>query len=148
MTARIPSLHTSYHTPLTSFGVLINLFSSLTYEAYTTQSPLRRNLKRWVENLVNASFDIAKILLACEKQLLPQTYRETLLRLKTLKGFQEPWVEKLAERARLRNILAHEYTDIRFKYLAEFISSAATIYHRYIQATENFIANSLYSGQE
>ena len=117
------------------------LFASLTYEAYTTQSSLRRNLERWVENLVSASIDIAKILLASEKHPLPQTYRETLFRLKTLPGFQEEWVEKLSEYARLRNILAHEYIDIRYRYLADFISKAEALYSTFIEATEHFLTH-------
>jgi uncharacterized protein YutE (UPF0331/DUF86 family) len=96
-------------------------------------------LERWVENLVNASIDIAKILLASEKQPLPQTYRETLWRLKTLPGFQGEWVDGLAEHARLRNILAHEDLDLRFRYLFEFVSSAESLYSSLIEATEQFL---------
>jgi len=41
-------------------------------------------VERWIENLVNASTDIAKILLASSKQVAPQTYRETLLHLSVI----------------------------------------------------------------
>ncbi len=114
-------------------------FVSITYEEYTIQPSLRRNLERWVENLVNASLDIAKILLASEKQPLPQTYRETLKRLQTLPGFQGEWAEKLADNTRLRNILAHEYLDIRFRYLVEFASSAEMVYSKLMEAAHQFV---------
>ena len=39
-------------------------FSSLTRESYLTDSGRRRNVERWIENIVSASIDIAKILLA------------------------------------------------------------------------------------
>jgi hypothetical protein len=35
-------------------------------------------MERWVENLVNASIDIGKIVVAAEMLPLPHTYRETM----------------------------------------------------------------------
>ncbi|HOV37769.1 MAG TPA: hypothetical protein PLG79_03530 [Spirochaetales bacterium] len=70
---------------------------------------------------------------------MPQTYRETLTRIKTFKVFLPEVVDKVAENVRLRNILAHEYLDIRFRYLTEFLCSAESTYKRYIEAARQYV---------
>jgi len=114
-------------------------FRNLSYQMYTKDSALRRNVERWVENLVNASIDAAKVIIASEKQPIPQTYRESLTRLKTIEVFSEPMVECVAGNTRLRNILAHEYIDIRYKHIERFITTAEQCYLEFSNAVKEFI---------
>jgi len=116
-------------------------FASLSYHLYASDSALRRNIERWIENLVNASVDAAKLVIASEKQTIPQTYRETIYRLKTLPGFQPDLVDTLASFTRLRNILAHEYLDIRYRHIERFTSRAEKIYLQFIEAIRSFTAH-------
>jgi len=105
-------------------------FSSLTRESYLTDSGRRRNVERWIENIVNASIDIAKVLLASVQTRLPQTYREIFLNLGTLQDFDAETAENLSRFSRLRNILAHEYLDTRWARISAFIQEAVPYYHR------------------
>ena len=96
-------------------------FSSLNQKDYGSNPDLRRNVERWVENIVNASIDAAKILLASERSRIPRTYREILEELSLLSGFDAETAKMLGRFAKLRNILAHEYIDIRFNQIQAFI---------------------------
>jgi uncharacterized protein YutE (UPF0331/DUF86 family) len=100
----------------------------MTRERYLGDPPARRNVERWVENLVNAATDTAKILLAARDMPVPETYRETLRNLSVLEGFPAEAAEKLASYARLRNLLAHEYLDIRWPEIRRFIDEHASPY--------------------
>ena len=95
-------------------------FANVTLNQYRTNRDLRRNLDRWVEMLINAAIDIGKIVLSSEQRTVPQTYGQILSELGTksefaaLSGLLEPL-------AGLRNLLAHEYLDIRFKRIRGFV---------------------------
>ncbi len=55
------------------------VFQKLTWKEYQNINEKRRNVERWIENLVNASIDIGKIILAMENIPIPQTYRDILI---------------------------------------------------------------------
>lgn len=103
-------------------------FQSLTQHEYEYDRDRRRNVERWVENIVNVSIDIAKIILASEKKSLPETYAEILVSLGGVASFEEDTLAKLGRFAKLRNVLAHEYLDLRFQKISRFIESAEQIY--------------------
>jgi uncharacterized protein YutE (UPF0331/DUF86 family)/predicted nucleotidyltransferase len=88
----------------------------------------RRNVERWIENIVNSSIDIAKILLASDGRRIPQTYREILQNLSLFRNFNYEAAEKLAGFSKLRNILTHEYVDIRYRQIENFIQNAEMVY--------------------
>lgn len=103
-------------------------FVDLDKATYENDPPVRRNVERLVENIVNASIDIAKILLAAEEKRIPQTYREALEELSLLDGFDREAAIRLSGFAKLRNILAHEYIDIRFPQIRKFILESEPAY--------------------
>jgi len=109
----------------------LEYFNKITQQQYTKDRAIKRNLERWAENLVRASLDIAKILLAAEKKEVPDSYRETL-RAVGLHYFDEEFASQFAELAAARNIIAHEYLDLRWKQLRYFIEQAALLYPRFI----------------
>lgn len=106
-------------------------FKNLDRQTYEKNQDQRRNVERWTENIINASIDIAKIILASSKQKIPGTYKEVLANLALLSKFNEPMAEKLAGFATLRNFLAHEYFDLRFKEIRNFVENADEVY-RYL----------------
>lgn len=108
-------------------------FKGLDWKKFRDNSSERRNVERWIENLVNASIDIAKILLAARKKKLPETYRETLELLAILENFDANTASKLAGYCKLRNILAHEYMDIRFERVNEFLQHAEPLYRELVK---------------
>lgn len=114
-------------------------FKNISRNQYELDSALRRNTERWVENIVNASIDIAKILLGSEKRKIPQTYRLALQELSLFENFSSEIAEKLAGFAKLRNIIAHEYIDIRFEQIYRFIQDSEPAYLQLV----NFVKMSL-----
>lgn len=115
-------------------------FSGLTQKIYESDTAMRRNLERWAENIVNSSIDAAKIIMASEKKKIPQTYREILQELSLLKDFNPATAEKLAQFAKLRNILAHEYLDIRFNQLKKFVVESEPLYRELAGFIKRFLS--------
>lgn len=118
-------------------------FQDLDQKTYERDSAKRRNVERWVENIVNASIDIAKILLASNKKRIPLTYREILGNLGYLKGFDSKTAAGLSDFAKLRNLLAHEYLDIRYKNIQRFIKTAEPLYKKLAKFTKQVIENKI-----
>jgi uncharacterized protein YutE (UPF0331/DUF86 family)/predicted nucleotidyltransferase len=114
-------------------------YESLDFKTYEGNREKRRSVERWVENIINASIDIAKVLLASKKQQLPDTYIDTMNLLPVLEGFDEKTAEKMASFVKLRNLMAHEYLDLRFHQIEEFIKEAKKIYGFLAEYTDNFI---------
>lgn len=113
-------------------------FKKLTREVYTQDDDMRRNVERWVENLVMAGIDIAKIILASEKTEIPQTYRETLLRFFS-RFMQEEEAQRFSRFAEMRNIVVHEYLDIRWKKIKTFIEDAGKSYLVFIEHAKKYL---------
>lgn len=106
----------------------IEEFKNLSFQEYREDKVKRRNIERWAENIMNATIDIAKIVLASEKKEMPKTYEEALLNFGLLIRLQEKEAEKLSTFARLRNILAHEYLNIIYDRINKFIIESPPIY--------------------
>ena len=102
-------------------------FCRVDRSAYISDRDLRRNLERWIENIVNCSIDIAKILLASEGREIPGSYREILKALGSIPPFGETLGEEISQWAALRNILAHEYLDLRWSLIEKFLQSAEPV---------------------
>jgi uncharacterized protein YutE (UPF0331/DUF86 family)/predicted nucleotidyltransferase len=99
-------------------------FKNITQREYIENRQAKRNVERWVENIINASLDITKTLLASRRKPIPETYREIFWSMQLLPGFSTKLAEKFAGWASLRNILAHEYLDLRWREISEFIKTA------------------------
>ena len=102
-------------------------FKRVTQKEYLQDRNVKRNIERWMENLTMAAIDMGTIVLAAEKQEVPQTYRETFRRL-GLRYFDAEFADTLAEFAELRNIVAHEYLDLRWKQIQKYITRIDKIY--------------------
>lgn len=114
-------------------------FVNLTQQDYESVIITRRNVERWIENIVNASIDIAKITLASEKKRIPQNYREIFNELLLIEGFPKTAAMNLGKFAKLRNILAHEYLDIRFSRIKEFLNETGPLYKEFLDFMKNFL---------
>jgi uncharacterized protein YutE (UPF0331/DUF86 family) len=103
-------------------------FSTVSWKTYQENRDLRRNLERWIENIVNCSVDIAKVILVVENRGIPTTYREALIELGSTPYFNEEFGGRIAQWVSLRNILAHDYLDIRWNSVRRFIKSAEPMF--------------------
>jgi len=72
------------------------IFQSLTWNEYMTERSKRRNVERWIENIINSSIDLAKIILTSEDMPLADTYKETVLSLCVIPDFSEKDMENLS----------------------------------------------------
>lgn len=113
-------------------------FAETKLSEYQRDRSLRRNLDRWVEVLINGTIDIAKIIQASEDIAIPQTYAQILNLLPSVPGFSTV-PEEIRNLAPLRNVMAHEYLDLRFTRLRRFIDSDVRIIHTVVDATRTWI---------
>jgi uncharacterized protein YutE (UPF0331/DUF86 family)/predicted nucleotidyltransferase len=99
-------------------------FEGVGLPRYRNDRGLRRNLDRWVEMLINAAIDIAKIVLSSEHKPVPRTYGQILEDLESTAPFDE-LAGRLKPLAPLRNTMAHEYLDLRFGRVRKFVTEGA-----------------------
>ena len=60
----------------------IEELKNLKFKEYHDDKVKRRNIERWTENILNATIDIAKIVLASERKKMPKTYEQALMKKK------------------------------------------------------------------
>ena len=114
-------------------------YKDIDFNVYKDDRKKRRSIERWVENIINCSIDIAKILLASNKKQLPDTYVDTLRLLSILPAFDEEKAKKMASFVKLRNIIAHEYLDLRFSQIQDFLKQSRVIYTYLSDYVDNFL---------
>ncbi len=117
---RLTRIVTFLATELTDLGRLRGMGQLV----YQQDRDMQRSLDRCVENVMNATIDSAKTLLGSEHVALPETYKEMILGLRLLKDFSEQHASILSKGADMRNLLAHEYLDLRFRGISVFIERA------------------------
>lgn len=114
-------------------------FESLSWNEYNKDRSKRRDVERWVENIVNSSIDIAKIIINVEGISLADTYKETVALLSLVPGFDKNEVESLSGWVKLRNIISHEYLDIRWSSIKKFISETKPLYEGFLGRVRRYI---------
>ena len=117
----------------------IDEYKKMNLDDYQYDRLKRRSIERYVENIVNASIDITKIILASERKRIPPKYKDILLEIGQFENFNKDLASKLARYAELRNFLAHEYLDIRFTQIKEFVEHAEYVYKELINFVNNIL---------
>jgi uncharacterized protein YutE (UPF0331/DUF86 family) len=116
------------------------MFSDLTWEIYQKDKVKRRNVERWIENIVMSATDLVKVLLASENRPIPDSYKEILYNVGLIADFDEEFGKRLSRWAGLRNIVAHEYLDIRWKNIKEFIGEGEPVFRQLINGMKKILA--------
>ncbi len=114
-------------------------FKTLSWEEYNKDRGKRRNVERWIENIVNSSVDITKIILVSENVPLPETYKEIVASLPLIPGFDKETTEPLSEWVKLRNIISHEYLDARWNSIKRFIEETEPVYRNFVEKVKIYI---------
>lgn len=96
---------------------------------------------------MNACIDIAKILLVSEDEPVPESYRETLRWLGRVGLLPEDDAERLADYAKLRDLLAHEYLDLRWREISDFLAHGPRIVALLVEEVSRKIASQERFGQ-
>jgi len=119
----------------------IEIMKNITWQEYNQNSIKRRALERWIENLVMGCLDISKIILASEKKTIPQSYKETLKVFCTVLGFSPEEAEEFSALAQYRNIVVHEYLDIRWRRMQKFILLVEKLFPTFLERVKKVIKN-------
>lgn len=114
-------------------------FRHLTRDEYFEQRDKRRNVERWIENIINSSIDIPKTILTLEGISLPDNYKEIVLSISLVKDLSFDKVEALSQWVRFRNIISHEYLDIRWASIKRFIAETETLYKDFLNKTKAYL---------
>ena len=114
-------------------------FQALCKQEYLTDRDKRRNVERWAENIINSVIDIVKVVLFMESVPLPESYKETVSLLVSVSSLGIADADRLAAWARFRNILAHEYVDIRWNSLERFIRGSREIHGDFLAKAKDYL---------
>ncbi len=119
------------------------LFRQVTWNDYRANRSTRRDMERWIENIISSSIDMAKIILSSEGISLSDTYREVVLSLSLVKGFDSEEAGELSKWVRFRNIISHEYLDIRWISIKRFIAETEPLYKRFLNNVKEYVKDKL-----
>lgn len=111
----------------------------LSFEEYKSDKVKRRNIERWTENILNATIDIAKIVLASEKEKMPKTYEQALFNFTMHILNNENEATCFSHFSNLRNLLAHEYLDVLYPRIQAFIKKAPNVYPKIFEFLEKYL---------
>lgn len=114
-------------------------FSGLSQKDYETNLIMRGAVERWLENMANGIIDIAKIVLASKRVPNPYGYVNTVERAMDILALPADTIAQYEKWVKLRNELAHEYLDIKWKKLADFIRTSEPHIQFLINATRDFL---------
>jgi uncharacterized protein YutE (UPF0331/DUF86 family) len=114
-------------------------FDKINFNQYSMDRKVQRNIERIAENVANAIIDISKILLSSKNVVIPDSYRESVLKLGELNIVELKIVENMAEIARLRNVLAHYYLDIKWEYLHKFLTKDVLFINEFLESIKQYI---------
>lgn len=120
-----------------------DFFKGLDWEQYNLDRNKRRNVERWIENIINSSIDISKLILTLEGKRLGETYREMVSLLSLVEGFDKDDIEKMVGWVALRNIIAHEYLDLRWNSIENFIKQSEPVYNRFLKRAKEYLKKTL-----
>lgn len=113
-------------------------FSKFDFNGY--QDPHhRRDIERWVENMINSAIDIGEVILASEKKRIPDYYKDVFVQLGLLPKFRQMDVAKFTGWVKLRNILAHEYLDLKWQKISAFAQECKIHFEVFLDAAKEFL---------
>ena len=114
-------------------------FSSMTEHAYEEDVARRNDVERWIEKIIVACVDISKIVLSSRRTLIPETYRNSVIRAARQFNMPDDFPEKFEKWVKLRNVLAHEYLDIKWLRIENFIRESKSYTTHFLQSTKQFL---------
>ena len=117
-------------------------FLDLNFNSYNQDSDKRRSLERCIENIVNASLDIAKIILVGEDLTIPDKYKDYFLNLSSAGLVDENISRIIADGVKMRNILAHQYLDMKWDSIKRFLSRDWIAYEKFVDHVKNYLSSS------
>jgi len=105
------------------------------------ESHKRRDIERWVENVINCALDAGEIILASKKKKIPDYYRDVFIQLGLLPEFKSLDTAKFTVWVKLRNILAHEYLDLKWARINAFAKDSHPYFLKFLESAKKFLAS-------
>ena len=118
---------------------LYDYYRKFSFSDYTDEIHKRHDIERWVENIVNSAIDVGEIILSSEKKKIPNYYSDIFLQLAIMPQFKEIDSAQFTHWVKLRNILAHEYLDIKWKQIDNFIKENSEQLKLFLDSAKKFI---------
>lgn len=112
---------------------------TMTQSEYTNDRAKKRALERAVENSANMLIDMIRILIASNHKPVPSTYEEIIRNAIVVEGFDEGHAEKLSKAAGMRNLLAHQYDDLRFSGIKAFIERTESSFDYLLEFVKEYL---------
>lgn len=123
-------------------------FMKLSAAEYRDESDKRRNVERWVENIINSSIDISKVILTLEGRNLPDNYKDIVLSISAVKELGVDSPEPLSRWVKFRNIVSYEYLDIRWSTIKKFIFETESLYRVFLDKTKVYLKKKIEEDKE
>lgn len=120
---------------------LYSYFLNFNQKIYEAEVLKRHEVEKWLENILMATIDIAKILIGSRKQSIPDTYRQSVLKAIQLLDLPDNFTENFNKWVILRNSLVHEYLDIKWKRIKNFIDESEPYFQEFIKKAKEFLSN-------
>ena len=118
-------------------------FENLKQNDYVSDIDKRRNVEKWIENIINSSIDISKIVLTLEGINLPDNYKGIVASISAVKDFSKVESEVLSQWVKFRNIVVHEYLDIRWPSIRKFIDQTEPYYRCLLEKAKEYLEERL-----
>ena len=118
---------------------LYSVYREFTQSVFEGEPRKRNEIERWLENIMNAVIDCAKIVLGSRKRTIPSTYRETVRRVVHELKLPDEYAVKFEAWVQFRNVLAHEYLDIKWKRLEEFARTSQPYIGKLSESVRHFL---------
>jgi uncharacterized protein YutE (UPF0331/DUF86 family) len=90
---------------------------------------------------------IARLILGAEGRPIPATYREIVTTLGLVAGFQCETAASRSNWVSLRNVLSHEYLDVKWAAIKKFIGEAEPSYQDLVKSTKAYLERNLHAGE-
>ncbi len=119
---------------------LYPVYRQFTLREFENEPRKRNEIERWIENIVNAVVDISKIIVGSAKRPIPQTYRDAVGQAVRDFSLEVVVAEKLEEAVKLRNVLAHEYIDIKWKRISDFAVTSEPYVQGFVDGVKKRLA--------
>ena len=81
--------------------------------------------------------------MAIEGVPLPDTYKEIVASLSLVSGFDKENLESLSKWVRLRNVISHEYLDIKWVSIKKFIEGTKPLYQNFLEKVKGYLDKTL-----
>ncbi len=119
---------------------LLKPIKNMTQVEYIDDIYKRKATERLLQELIEAAIDINTHIITQTKNMVPDDYYESFIKMGELRIIPRLIAEKLAPSAGLRNRLVHEYDTLEHHIILNAVKTAEGLYTEYIKALEFYIS--------